>query len=66
MERYGVLKLTVQPKKIILLENDIRTIRVLNKTATTSGILELLQVQQSLYLWSLRSRYRCSLERLKV
>jgi hypothetical protein len=40
MERIMGTKVDGTTEKNILLENDIRTIRVLNKTATTFGILE--------------------------
>jgi hypothetical protein len=39
---YGVLKVDGTTEKIILLENDIRTIRVLNKTATTFGNIGII------------------------
>jgi PBP1b-binding outer membrane lipoprotein LpoB len=32
---FGIVKLDSKTEKIILIENDIRTIRILNKTATT-------------------------------
>ncbi|MFT5252327.1 MAG: hypothetical protein ACI87N_001334 [Flavobacteriales bacterium] len=34
---YGIAKVEGKTEKIILVENDIKTVRVLNKTATTFG-----------------------------
>ncbi|MBG6109441.1 hypothetical protein IWX84_000296 [Flavobacterium sp. CG_9.10] len=34
---YGIVKVDGKTEKIILVENDIRTIRILNKSATTIG-----------------------------
>jgi PBP1b-binding outer membrane lipoprotein LpoB len=39
---YGILKVDGTTEKIILFENDIRTIRVLNKTATTFGNIGII------------------------
>lgn len=39
---YGIVKVDGKSEKIILVENDIRTIRILNKTATTLGTVGII------------------------
>lgn len=39
---YGIVKVDGKSEKIVLVENDIRTIRILNKTATTLGTVGII------------------------
>lgn len=39
---YGITKVKGQTEKIILIENDIRTIRIFNKTASTFGTIGIV------------------------
>jgi PBP1b-binding outer membrane lipoprotein LpoB len=39
---YGIVKVDGKTEKIILIENEIRTIRILNKTATTFGNIGII------------------------
>ncbi|MBP2283315.1 hypothetical protein H4V97_001633 [Flavobacterium sp. CG_23.5] len=39
---YGIVKVDGKTEKIILVENDIRTIRILNKSATTIGTVGIV------------------------
>lgn len=39
---YGIAKVEGKTEKIILVENDIKTVRILNKTATTFGNIGII------------------------